>query len=86
CAPFLRRQIELVQPKMILAVGRVAAQRLLGSEAPVGRLRGRLHQLDFDPAIPVVVTYHPAYLLRSPREKQKVWQDLLFAMDQAASR
>lgn len=81
CAPFLRRQIELVEPRLILAVGRVAAQRLLGTDVPVGKLRGRLHHIN-DPPIPVVVTYHPAYLLRSPREKAKVWQDLQFAMDQ----
>lgn len=82
CAPFLQRQIELVAPELIVAVGRVAAQRLLQTEAPVGRLRGRLHRLGDDPGVPLVVTYHPAYLLRSPREKAKVWQDLQFAMDQ----
>ena len=82
CAPFLQRQIDLVEPELILAVGRVAAQRLLGTDTPVGRLRGRLHHLGTDPGIPLVVTYHPAYLLRSPREKAKVWQDLRFALEQ----
>ncbi len=82
CAPFLKRQIQLVEPELILAVGRVAAQRLLDTDTPVGRLRGRLHRFGADPGIPLVVTYHPAYLLRSPREKAKVWQDLCFALEQ----
>ncbi|MBU6421967.1 MAG: uracil-DNA glycosylase [Gammaproteobacteria bacterium] len=77
CRPFLDRQIALIQPKLILAVGRVAAQSLLGTDVPVGRLRGRVHQLQ---GIPVVVTYHPAYLLRSPQEKRKAWADLQFAV------
>ncbi len=75
CQPFLQRQIELINPRLLLAVGRVSAQRLLGTQAPVGRLRGREHR--FDPGdIPLLVTYHPAYLLRRPSEKAKVWQDL----------
>ncbi|MBA3564931.1 MAG: uracil-DNA glycosylase [Gammaproteobacteria bacterium] len=78
CAPYLARQIELVAPKLILAVGRIAAQQLLGTDAPVGRLRGRVHRLAA-PDVPVVVTYHPAYLLRSPGEKRKSWDDLLLA-------
>lgn len=82
CAPFLQRQIELVAPELLIAVGRVAAQRLLQTETPVGRLRGRLHRFGAEPGLPLVVTYHPAYLLRSPREKAKVWQDLQFALDQ----
>lgn len=75
CAGYLRRQIELVRPAVILAVGRVAAQNLLGTTTAIGRLRGQDHQ---DPAsgTPVVVTYHPAYLLRSPGEKRKSWEDL----------
>jgi DNA polymerase len=77
CLPYLRRQIELVAPAMILCVGRIAAQRLLGTDAPLGRLRGRVHDLD---GVPVVVTYHPAYLLRSPGEKRKSWDDLKFAL------
>jgi DNA polymerase len=76
CRPYLERQIELVRPKIILAVGRIAAQQLLQSDAPVGRLRGKVHQLD---AAPLVVTYHPAYLLRSPSQKRKAWDDLCLA-------
>jgi len=76
CRPYLERQIELVRPRIILAVGRIAAQQLLQTDTPVGRLRGKVHQLG---GIPLVVTYHPAYLLRSPGEKRKAWQDLLFA-------
>ncbi|MGH8280126.1 MAG: uracil-DNA glycosylase [Gammaproteobacteria bacterium] len=76
CRPFLERQIELVQPKLILALGRVAAQNLLGTQAPLARLRGHAHELR---GIPVVVTYHPAYLLRTPSEKRKAWADLQFA-------
>lgn len=78
CRAYLDRQIELASPKLILAVGRVAAQHLLGSDAPVGRLRGQKHFLN-DGQLPVVVTYHPAYLLRSPTQKRKVWQDLRVA-------
>ncbi len=78
CEPFLQRQIELVRPKVILAVGRVAAQNLLKSDAAVGSLRGREHLLA-ETKIPLVVTYHPAYLLRSPDQKGKAWQDLLRA-------
>jgi DNA polymerase len=77
CLPYLRRQIELVQPEVILCVGRIAAQRLLGTDTPVGKLRGRVHELD---GRPVVVTYHPAYLLRSPGEKRKSWDDLKLAL------
>lgn len=77
CREYLEQQVALVKPRIILAVGRIAAQNLLGSDAPVGRLRGRLHDLD---GIPLVVTYHPAYLLRSPSQKQKSWDDLCLAM------
>jgi DNA polymerase len=77
CLPYLRRQIELVQPGVILCVGRIAAQRLLGTEQPVGRLRGRVHRVG---GVPVVVTYHPAYLLRAPGEKRKSWEDLKLAL------
>lgn len=76
CRPYLDRQIELVRPRIILAVGRIAAQQLLQSDAPVGRLRGKVHRLG---ATPVVVTYHPAYLLRSPSQKRKSWDDLCLA-------
>ncbi len=77
CLPYLRRQIEFVSPSAILCVGRIAAQRLLGTELPLARLRGRVHQLD---GVPVIVTYHPAYLLRSPGEKRKSWEDLKLAL------
>lgn len=78
CSPWLERQIQLIQPKVILALGRVAAQKLLQTNTSLGRLRGRLHHIESTPA-PVIVTYHPAYLLRSPLEKRKSWEDLLFA-------
>lgn len=78
CRSYLRRQIELITPKIILAVGRIAAQNLLESEEPIGRLRGKIHRLP-DFGIPVVVTYHPAYLLRKPAEKSKTWDDLQLA-------
>jgi uracil-DNA glycosylase len=75
----LLRQIELVQPRMVLLFGRVAAQSLLGTEEPLGKLRGRVHRLaDGRPAI---VTYHPAYLLRQPQDKTKAWEDLCLALD-----
>jgi DNA polymerase len=77
CLPYLRRQIELIAPAAILCVGRIAAQRLLGTEQALARLRGRVHQLD---GVPVIVTYHPAYLLRSPAEKRKSWDDLKLAL------
>jgi uracil-DNA glycosylase family 4 len=77
CLPYLRRQIELVRPGAILCVGRISAQRLLGTELPVGRLRGRVHRLG---DVPVIVTYHPAYLLRAPGEKRKSWEDLKLAL------
>jgi DNA polymerase len=78
CKPYLYRQIELIRPRVILAVGRVAAQNLLLTERSTGRLRGSVHRLpELD--TPVVVTYHPAYLLRKPVDKRKAWQDLLLA-------
>ena len=77
CLPYLRRQIELVSPDVILCVGRIAAQRLLGREDALARMRGRAHAVA---GVPVVVTYHPAYLLRSPGEKRKAWADLRFAL------
>jgi DNA polymerase len=78
CSPYLERQIALIEPRIILAVGRIAAQRLLGSDAPLGRLRGQVFHYG-SARVPVVVTYHPAYLLRRPSEKGKAWQDLLLA-------
>jgi uracil-DNA glycosylase len=77
CLPYLRRQIELIAPEAILCVGRIAAQRLLGTEQPIGRLRGRVHDVG---GVPVIATYHPAYLLRSPAEKRKSWDDLKLAL------
>jgi DNA polymerase len=77
CLPYLRRQIALVTPAAILCVGRIAAHRLLGTEQTLARLRGHVHRLD---GIPVIVTYHPAYLLRSPGEKRKSWDDLKLAL------
>jgi uracil-DNA glycosylase len=78
CIPYLYRQIELVNPRMILCVGRIAAQTLLDTDVTIGKLRGRLHKLPT--GRPMVVTYHPAYLLRSPGEKRKTWADLVLAM------
>jgi DNA polymerase len=79
CEPYLQRQIELIRPRMILAVGRVAAQNLLKSDITVGKLRGRIHAFG-ERRIPLVVTYHPAYLLRSSEQKSKAWQDLQLAL------
>lgn len=79
CSGYLKEQLDLIQPKIILAVGRIAAQNLLKTETPIGKMRGQRYQYA-DTNIPVVVTYHPAYLLRSPREKRKSWQDLQLAM------
>lgn len=84
CEPYLLRQLELVQPDLILALGRQAAQHLLQSKAPLAELRGRVQQ--YGPATtPLIVTYHPAYLLRSPREKARAWQDLKLARGLLAS-
>ncbi len=77
CSHFLKRQIELVKPKIILAVGRIAAQTLLGTEQPLSKLRGQIHRLN---DVPLIVVYHPAYLLRSLLEKRKAWQDLQLAL------
>ena len=77
CLPYLQRQIELIKPRLIVALGKTAATALLGRDATLGSLRGMLHDYH---GIPLVVTYHPAYLLRSPMEKAKAWQDLCFAV------
>jgi uracil-DNA glycosylase family 4 len=77
CLPYLKRQIALIQPKLIVALGKTAATALLSRDATLGSLRGSLH--DFG-GIPLIVTYHPAYLLRSPAEKAKAWQDLCMAV------
>jgi uracil-DNA glycosylase family 4 len=76
CAPYLDRQIELIAPRLIVALGKTAATRLLGTEASLASLRGKVHRYR---GIAVVVTYHPAYLLRSLPEKAKAWEDLVFA-------
>ena len=78
CEPYLKRQIALIKPKVILVVGRVAAHNLLKTDAALGTLRGK-HWSYADTGIPVIVTYHPAYLLRAPKEKRKAWEDLQFA-------
>jgi len=78
CLPYLVRQIALLQPKIMLAVGRIAAQNLLATNVPLGRLRGQVHRFG-ELNTPLVVTYHPAYLLRTPADKRKAWEDLKFA-------
>jgi DNA polymerase len=75
CTPYLTEQIALVQPRVLLAVGRIAAQWLLQTDTPIGRLRGRVVTFG-ERNTPLVVTYHPAYLLRSPGDKAKAWADL----------
>ena len=79
CSYFLQQQIRLIQPKVIFIVGRIAAQNLLSTETPIGKMRGRDYSYDNGDGtvIPIIVTYHPAYLLRKPTEKRKSWQDLL---------
>ncbi|HQD14940.1 MAG TPA: uracil-DNA glycosylase [Ottowia sp.] len=78
CEPYLRRQVALVQPRVILAMGRFAVQSLLKTSEPIGRLRGRVHHYA---GVPVIVTYHPAYLLRALPDKAKAWQDLCLALE-----
>lgn len=78
CEPFLRRQVELLQPRIILAMGRFAVQALLQSSEPIGKLRGRVHRYH---GVPVVVTYHPAYLLRNLADKGRAWADLCLALE-----
>ena len=79
CGPYLERQISLLQPKVMLALGRIAAQWLLNSDSPIGRLRGGEFNYG-ERQIPLVVSYHPAYLLRSPSAKSKAWEDLILVM------
>jgi uracil-DNA glycosylase len=76
CSPHLQRQIELIQPKLIVAMGRFAAQTLLQSGASIASLRGRRHEYQ---GVPLIVTYHPAYLLRSMLDKARAWEDLCYA-------
>ncbi len=83
CLPYLERQIALLKPRILLVLGRVAAHSLLATDISVGKLRGQVHA--FGAArVPLIVTYHPAYLLRSPGEKRKAWEDLKFARRVAA--
>jgi DNA polymerase len=82
CTPHLLRQIELVKPKLILALGRFAAQTLLATDASIASLRGRVHRYA---GVPLIVTYHPAYLLRTLPDKAKAWEDLVFAKKTMAS-
>jgi DNA polymerase len=78
CEPFLRRQVQLLQPKIIVAMGRFAVQSLLGTTEAIGKLRGQRHAYA---GVPVIVTYHPAYLLRSLPDKAKAWADLCLARE-----
>ncbi len=78
CEPFLARQVQLVRPRIILAMGRFAVQSLLRSSEPIGRLRGRVHTYL---GVPLIVTYHPAYLLRNPLDKARAWDDLCLALE-----
>lgn len=80
CEPFLIRQVQLVQPKIIVAMGRFAVHSLLRSTEPIGRLRGRVHRYQ---GVPLIVTYHPAYLLRNPEDKARAWDDLCLALETA---
>jgi uracil-DNA glycosylase len=82
CEPFLIRQIQLLQPRIILAMGRFAVQSLLRSNEPIGRLRGRVHTYE---GVPLIVTYHPAYLLRNPEDKSRSWDDLCLARETAGA-
>jgi DNA polymerase len=82
CEGFLIRQVQLLRPKMILAMGAFAVQSLLRSTEPVGKLRGRVHRYQ---GVPLVVTYHPAYLLRNPIDKAKAWDDLCLAVEAVRS-
>ena len=81
CSAFLDRQIELIRPDVILALGRFAADRLTGTDKPLGALRGRWSNYK---GVPLLATYHPAYLLRTPKDKRKVWQDLKLVMAKLA--
>jgi DNA polymerase len=81
CEPFLIRQLALVKPRIVVAMGRFAVQSLLRSSEPIGRLRGRVHRYQ---GVPLIVTYHPAYLLRNPVDKARAWEDLCLALDVVA--
>lgn len=87
CRPYLREQLEIIAPEMIVALGAPAAKTLLNTAVAIGKLRGRYHEYyssgvaGVGPAVPVMPTYHPAYLLRDPSEKRKTWQDLQMVME-----
>jgi DNA polymerase len=83
CDPYLKRQIALVKPRIIVVLGRIAAQNLLQTQTPVGKLRGKVHEVE---GVPVVVTYHPAYLLRTLTDKARAWEDLCLARKVYAER
>jgi uracil-DNA glycosylase len=83
CLPYLERQIALIRPKIMLAVGRISAQNLLKTDTSLGRLRLKVHAFG-SARVPLVVTYHPAYLLRTPSDKRKAWEDLKFAREVCA--
>jgi len=83
CLPYLEQQIALLKPKIMLTVGRIAAQNLLRSDVPLGRLRQQVHRFGIS-QLPLVATYHPAYLLRTPADKRKAWEDLKFAREVCA--
>jgi len=76
CRPYLERQVELIRPKLIVALGKSAASQLLGTDATIASLRGRVHRYR---GVPLIVTYHPAYLLRNLPDKAKAWEDMLLA-------
>jgi DNA polymerase len=82
CEPYLARQVALQQPRVILAMGRLAALSLLNTTEPLGQLRGRVHRYQ---GVPLIVTFHPTFLLRYPKEKAKAWDDLCLAMDTDAA-
>jgi uracil-DNA glycosylase len=82
CLPYLERQIDLIRPRLIVVLGRIAAQTLLVTDTPIGKLRGHVHQYR---GVPMVVTYHPAYLLRNPADKAKSWEDLVLARQTMAA-
>jgi DNA polymerase len=87
CSPYLAEQIEIIQPEVMVALGSLAAKTLLNTAQSIGRLRGRFHEYypsgiqEMGPSVPVMPTYHPAYLLRNPAEKAKTWQDMQMVMD-----
>jgi uracil-DNA glycosylase len=84
CLPYLEQQIALLKPKIMLAVGRISAQNLLRTDVTLGRLRQQVHRFGAS-QVPLIVTYHPAYLLRTPGDKRKAWEDLKFAREVCAN-